>query len=229
MATPNDRPLPPLPPPTSWDADLELTPHQQNGGPADNQAGEQAGDDPAGEAPACAGCGFPVDLAEPHTTLASHVEQQRNGTVNVLHAEVASYRHLACGADTSTPAATGATDEEPEDAPEPLFPSLEAWVNGYLVPSITVELGAGMYWCPQWWRHAEALSRLEGIWREWEQHRLPSGAGMSVWWRDHADHHLTALMESSRTPFRQCSPTQHRDHLQPLPSDPAPPGWFGPQ
>lgn len=211
----------PLPPPKDWDDHLDL------GGQPESGGGQPEPDDPH----SCVACGFPVDLTEPHTTLASHVEQQHDGVVNVLDAEVVSYRHLNCPADTTTWRPTTEAEqgegEDGEEAPAPLFPTLEAWVTGYLVHHVTAELGAGMYWCPEWWRHTEALSRLEGIWREWEIHRLPDGPGMSVWWRDHADQQLTALMESSRTPFRQCSPTGHSDYLKPLPVEPAPPGWFG--
>lgn len=112
--------------------------------------------------------------------------------------------------------------------PAPLFDSLEAWVNGYLAQIIEVEIGPGMRWCPQWWRHAGAIARLEALWRAWEHLRLSDDpTAVSVWWRDHADYHLTALMEGTRSPFRQCSADGHRDDLQPLPVEPAPPGWFG--
>lgn len=208
-----------LPPPKDWDDTLA---------PASGHPEADGQREPTEQAHTCVSCGLPVDLAEPHITLASHVEQERDGDVTVLDAEVVSYRHQTCRPNTTEPESTDAEqDQDGGEAPEPVFPSLEAWVAGYLIHHVTVDLGAGMYWCSQWWRHTEALSRLEGIWREWETHRLPDGAGMSVWWRDHADHQLNALMESSRSPFRQCTPTEHRDHLQPLPVEPAPPGWFG--
>ena len=36
--------------------------------------------------------------------------------------------------------------------------------------------------------------RLEALWRAWEHLRLDPATGMSVWWRDHADHHMRVLM-----------------------------------
>lgn len=113
--------------------------------------------------------------------------------------------------------------------PAPLFASLDAWVSGYLAPIVTVELGQGMRWCPRWWRHAEAIARLESVWRAWEQLRIAEDpTAMSVWWRDHLDHHLGVLMQGERSPFRQCSPEKgHRDGLAGLPTEPAPDGWFG--
>lgn len=112
-------------------------------------------------------------------------------------------------------------------APAPMFDTLEAWVSGWLAPMVTVEVGAGMRWCAQWWRHPMAIARLEAIWREWEKARLADD--MSAWWRDHADPHLDQLMEGARGPFRQCSgqPGGHRDDLGPLPVQQAPAGWFG--
>ena len=86
--------------------------------------------------------------------------------------------------------------------------------------------GAGATWCPQWWMHAEATSRLEALWRAWEFLRLDETTGMSVWWRDHADHHMTVLLAVDG-PFEGCSPdTGHRAGLGPLPCEDPPAGWF---
>jgi uncharacterized protein DUF4913 len=140
-------------------------------------------------------------------------------------------------AHNTDPAATAAAPATPpgelddaEDSAPPLFPSLEAWVTSWLTQMITVEIGPGLRWCTQWWQHPMAIARLESIWRAWEEARISEDpTAMSVWWRDHADPHLDHLMESPRGPFRQCSgqPDGHRDDLQPLPVEQAPPGWFG--
>jgi hypothetical protein len=39
------------------------------------------------------------------------------------------------------------------------------------------------------------VSRLDALWRAWEHLRLDGVLGASVWWRDHADHHMRALLE----------------------------------
>jgi hypothetical protein len=44
----------------------------------------------------------------------------------------------------------------------------------------------------EWWKHADAIARLEALWRAWEHLRQDPHAGMSVWFRDHADHHMEA-------------------------------------
>lgn len=63
-------------------------------------------------------------------------------------------------------------------------------------------------WCPQWWRHAEAVARLEALWRSFEHLRKDPHTGMSVWLRDHADHHMEKLFASDG-PFQNCD-TPHR-------------------
>jgi len=76
--------------------------------------------------------------------------------------------------------------------------------------------GQGVTWCPEWWRHAEAIARLEALWRAWEHLRLDPATGMSVWFRDHADHHMGVLL-SADGPFKGCKPDKHGERLEPLP------------
>ncbi|RAX47794.1 DUF4913 domain-containing protein [Arthrobacter sp. AQ5-05] len=79
-------------------------------------------------------------------------------------------------------------------------------------------------WCRKWYLHAEALSRVDALWRAWEHFRLDGKTGMSVWWRDHADPHMAVLL-NQKGPFHQCDLETHKDP-EPLPCDTAPPGWF---
>lgn len=75
----------------------------------------------------------------------------------------------------------------------------------------------GLRWCPKWWLHPEAFSRLEALWRSWEHLRLDGQTGMSVWWRDHADPHMARLM-SSDGPFQACNVQDgHKAKLRDLP------------
>lgn len=39
------------------------------------------------------------------------------------------------------------------------------------------------------------MIRLEALWRSWEHLRKDPATGMSVWWRDHADHHTAAPLD----------------------------------
>ena len=94
--------------------------------------------------------------------------------------------------------------------PEPVYASVQDWVTGYFVPMFRRTLGGEYRWCAQWWRHAEAISRLSALWHAWEVHRLDPGTGISVWYRDHLDHHLPLLL-GARGPFYQCSEEAHRE------------------
>jgi hypothetical protein len=128
--------------------------------------------------------------------------------------------------DTAAPAEPA--DEEDSDAPELFYPNVAEFVSGKLATSYRRQLNVqgGVTWCPQWWKHAEAISRLEALWRAWEFLRLDGTTGMSIWWRDHADHHMSVLL-STDGPFKGCTPDDgHRAKLAPLPCEEPPPGLF---
>jgi len=87
-------------------------------------------------------------------------------------------------------------------------------------------LGGEFRWCAQWWRHAEAITRLTALWHSWEAMRLQPGTGMATWLRDHLDHQLPVLL--GRTgPFSMCSENEHIDPRQARTRQP-PPGWWDP-
>lgn len=77
-------------------------------------------------------------------------------------------------------------------------------------------------WCPEWTKHPEARNRIEALWRTWEYLRLDPTTGLSVWWKDHADHHMAYLFSPEGT-FRDCSPTDGHQPLPALPSAEIPP------
>jgi Domain of unknown function (DUF4913) len=62
------------------------------------------------------------------------------------------------------------------------------------------------------------------LWRAWEHLRLDCATGISVWFKDHEDHHMSVLLDP-RGPFYKCDMQKHRDpdHLEPKK---APEGWF---
>ncbi|MEJ1116777.1 DUF4913 domain-containing protein [Paenarthrobacter sp. CCNWLY172] len=116
-------------------------------------------------------------------------------------------------ADPSTgPAAADAapeSEQEPEPEAELVFGSTAQWVEEYLVPMYRREItvnGNHTTWCPEWWRHAEAIIRFEALWRAWEHLRLDGKTGMSVFMKDHLDHHLPILLDG-KGPFDGCSLT----------------------
>jgi Domain of unknown function (DUF4913) len=121
-------------------------------------------------------------------------------------------------------------DEDPLGPPDqlrPHFPHVEMWVTEHLSPIIQRRLGGRLTWCPRWWAHAEAISRLIALWRAWEKARLEGPVAMSDWWLNHLDPHLRILLSATEGPFADCGPDGHVD-LAPLPSEPAPDGhWQG--
>lgn len=78
-------------------------------------------------------------------------------------------------------------------------------------------------WAADWWKYPEAISRLDSLWRAWEALRLEGTFGMSVWWRDHADHHMRMLM-SPEGPFADSRDTAGQG--EPLPYNAPPAGMF---
>jgi hypothetical protein len=109
-----------------------------------------------------------------------------------------------------------------------VYRSVNEFVENYLSLLYQRDVRNGRYlWCPQWWKHIEAVIRLDALWRSWEHYRLISGTGMSVWLLGHADPHMQILFDPEG-PFQHCSVRNgHRDVLQPLPLQEAPPEIFG--
>jgi hypothetical protein len=115
---------------------------------------------------------------------------------------------------------------EPHPDPAPVYPNVGAFMDDYLARIVERQVAkgvrSGIYWCPQWWAHPEALSRVYALWRAWETLRVSDpNTGMSIWWRDHLDPHLGALA-ADHGPFTRCSPDRHYDPT-PLPTTPVPP------
>jgi hypothetical protein len=72
-----------------------------------------------------------------------------------------------------------------------------------------VNEGAAFVWCPEWYKHPEALIRMEAIWRAWEHLRLEPALGISTWWLNHADPHMRILMDKEG-PFKKCAYDGHK-------------------
>ncbi len=90
--------------------------------------------------------------------------------------------------------------------PALLYPNVVAWVHGWLIHIYRRPVGDGrnLAWCPQWWRHPEAVYRLTALWRGFEQRRLEPGDSVSAWIRDHLDHHMRVLTDPNG-PLKGCS------------------------
>lgn len=114
------------------------------------------------------------------------------------------------------------------DPPGLYYLTLAEWMDDWLFPVYRRSvLGHERVWCPQWWRHAEAVARLESLWRAWENLRQDAATGLSAWFRDHADHHMTILLDSDG-PFKGCDGHHSDRPVDQLPHDPPPEGMFEP-
>ncbi len=133
------------------------------------------------------------------------------------------------GPDTPGPAPSSVS-RTPE-----VYGDVGEWVTGWLAPIYRRELTDSRLWCRTWFRHAEAISRLEGAWRAWEQLRRPAAEGgdewfgVSVWWAQHGDPCLDRLMALGG-PFSRCTAQAcvagGDDDLPALPCAPVPDGLF---
>jgi hypothetical protein len=94
----------------------------------------------------------------------------------------------------AAPTLVGSTHTQPVG--ELVYGSVDEFVREYLRHVYKRPINARhRYWAAEWWRYDEAVIRLEALWRAWEHLRQDPGLGMSVWWRDHADHHMPVLMD----------------------------------
>ncbi|MET9605904.1 DUF4913 domain-containing protein [Streptomyces sp. NPDC006512] len=109
------------------------------------------------------------------------------------------------------------------DGPEFYFGDVFTFVTDYLAIAVRRPLdGTSATWCPRWWEHPEAGSRLSALWLAWEHLRHDAALGMTTWWIQHADPHLKVLMDPRQGPFAGCSPSKGhaRTPFAPLPVDP---------
>ncbi|MFF0613707.1 DUF4913 domain-containing protein [Nocardia tengchongensis] len=115
---------------------------------------------------------------------------------------------------------------EPSNLPS-VYGSVAEFVENYLSLVYRREVGKGRrVWCPQWWLHAEAVVRLDAMWRAWEHYRIDSRTGLSVWFLDHADPHMSILFDPDG-PFQFCSTASgHSDEMPPLQLIATPPGLY---
>lgn len=124
--------------------------------------------------------------------------------------------------------AADATDNEPI-GPELYYGSVDEFVREYLRQVYRRAInGRSRVWAARWWEYDEAVIRLEALWRSWEHLRLDPSTGMSVWWRDHADHHMAVLMDPDG-PFAAADTSADNNHARkgaPLPYEAPPGGLF---
>jgi len=130
---------------------------------------------------------------------------------------------------TAVPAGSVRDGQQPA-AQQPLYPNVDAWVNGYFAPMFLHRIPGNprLRWCARWWDHAEAIVRLTVLWNTWEAARWEPAAKPG-WWLD-LDHHLPILLGLDG-PFRNCRQPEgqraSKHEPQSVPGiEPAPQGWW---
>ena len=169
-------------------------------------------------------------------TVAEEVRRQVRKQVSVVVADavaaaltperLAEIRSKAAEAALAELSPDPAAPEESAEQPAELYyGSTDQFVREMIVPVFRRQVGerAARRWAAEWWRDAEAIIRLEALWRSWEHLRLDPATGTSVWLRDHADHHLAVLMDPDG-PFKK-SVDEARPG-EPLPYAAPPEGLF---
>ncbi|MDO9174571.1 MAG: DUF4913 domain-containing protein, partial [Actinomycetota bacterium] len=127
--------------------------------------------------------------------------------------------------DAGTPEEESAGD----DAPPLYYGSVDEFFREYLRLAYRRPInGRARVWAADWWNYDEAVIRLEALWRSWEELRQDASTGMSVWWRDHADHHMAVLMDPDG-PFAAADANDEANQSRkgaPLPYTAPPEGLF---
>lgn len=120
-------------------------------------------------------------------------------------------------------------EEEEEENGGLVYASLDEFVREFICVIYSRRVGgtgSGRVWRARWWDSAEAVIRLEALWRSWAYFRKDPATGISVWLKDHADHHMAVLMDPDG-PFggEQADEDQCR-YGEPLPHIDPPDGMF---
>lgn len=121
------------------------------------------------------------------------------------------------------PTSPAGSKGEPQPV-EPFYASLLEFVVEGFAPVYCRAISPTLRWCPSWWDHAEAITRLEALWRSWETYRLEPRLGIASWLRDYLDPQLHALT-SPTGPFAQCTDDRHSP-AKPLRTEQPPEHYF---
>jgi hypothetical protein len=110
--------------------------------------------------------------------------------------------------DLASAVYAGDLSAPPATTTSPRYATLDGWVHEYFAPTFGRLVGGELRWCADWQQHAEAITRLEALWRSWEALRLDPAVGMATWLSHHLDQQLPILL-GRQGPFSQCNPDRH--------------------
>ena len=159
-----------------------------------------------------------VDLAARLAQLETDVEVL-NSVLEDVHAG-----HLPGAAGPGRPPADRPPPGDDDEPVTPFFGSLLEFVTDGFAPVYCRSTSPTLRWCASWWDHAEAIYRLEALWRTWELYRLEPRLGIASWLRDYLDPQLRELT-SPTGPFAQCTDDRHSP-IKPLRTEQPPEDYF---
>ena len=84
--------------------------------------------------------------------------------------------------------------------------SMFQFAEEFLLPTYGTTKSQSMRvaWSPEWWSHPEALTRIEALWKRFEQLRLKDPETyVETFLRTHCDYHMKRLMDPNGG-FSQC-------------------------
>lgn len=135
--------------------------------------------------------------AEPESSSPNTVTDEdvvRECVQTLLHA-LQEPQLRAVAAEGLAPLVEALGDPKQQSAPPLQFETLPAFLEGYFFKVYRRRVdGASRRWSRSWFESAEAVIRLEALWRAWEHLRQDPALGMSVWLRDHVDPHMAVLL-----------------------------------
>lgn len=125
---------------------------------------------------------------------------------------------------------TSAEEVELEEEATTFYGSADEWVRKHLIVTYrrrVVATGSSGHgrWKAAWYESREAQQRIEALWRAWEAARQDTKDGMSTWWINHCDPHMSVLL-SPTGPFADS--TDENELGDPLPYIAPPDGLFAP-
>jgi len=108
------------------------------------------------------------------------------------------------GGTALEPAGAGGADVDADPTVDDLFVE---WVVEHCASVEYVWTEKRPSWCPEWWKHPEAVERLFALWTARTQAYANDEdlAAASSWWVYHWDHHAPILFDSRTGPFRNCN------------------------
>ena len=184
-------------------------------------------DDPTPAAPVVMAGAAPLVVQIVRATLADRLAEVIVPAVDEALAGIFDDPHTKTQFKAGARAAVVELLAAPSAPPALHYRSVDEFVRGMVVPVFrrNVWPRAEARWAARWWESAEAIIRLEAMWRSWEALRHSPATGISEWLREHADHHMAVLM-SPAGPFARS--LDEAKACDPLPYSPPPDGLFPP-